>query len=307
MHPGIQMPDPTPNVIFHAACPDGRTAAWVISRALGTAIAFHPHAHGTEPPTLDPAGDVWIVDIAFDLAQLQTWAGSHRRVLVLDHHLTAAERLSAVNEPLDVTLARATDPNWRGLSVSLDMDRSGAGLAAVASRTLAPRLDIPEFVFDIEDRDLWRWARPHSREVCAAFDELTTPGTTTEGLDAVALLSRDDLIAIGAPAVAALDESVEQTSLRATIVEIAGWQVPLAQVPEKRIGSFVGARLLQLHPDAPFTGYWLADPETGLLQVGLRSTDERLDVAHVAERFGGGGHRNSAGLSCRTLGELARG
>jgi hypothetical protein len=301
------MHDPTTNVIFHAGCPDGRTAAWVIGRALGTPVAFHPHAHGSEPPVLDAAGDVWIVDIAFDLAQLQAWADSHPRVLVLDHHLTAAERLATVNEPLDVTLARAVDPRWRGLSVSIVMDRSGAGLAAVASRTLAPQLDIPDFVLDIEDRDLWRWARPCSREVCAAFDELTALGTTAEGLDTVASLSRDELVGIGAPVVAALDESVEQMSLGATVVDIAGWKVPLAQVPEKRLGSFVGARLLQLHPDAPFAGYWLTDPDTGMLQVGLRSTDDRLDVAHVAERFGGGGHRNSAGLSCRVLGDLAHG
>jgi hypothetical protein len=301
------MHEPTTNVIFHAGCPDGRTAAWVISRALGTPVTFHPHAHGTEPPVLDPAGDVWIVDIAFALAQLRTWASTHPRVLVLDHHLTAAERLAEVNEPVAVTLARAADPDWRGLSVSVDMDRSGTGLAATASQVLAPRLAIPEFVFDIEDRDLWRWARPHSREVCAAFDELTALGTTTEGLDAVATMPRDELIRIGAPVVAALDESVEQTSQAATIVDIAGWKVPLAEVPEKRLGSFVGARLLELYPDAPFAGYWLTDPDTGLLQVGLRSTDDRLDVAHVAERFGGGGHRNSSGLACRTLGDLARG
>jgi hypothetical protein len=168
-------------------------------------------------------------------------------------------------------------------------------------------VSIPPFVYDIEDRDLWRWSRPQSREVCAAFDELAALGTTTEGIDAVAALSRDELVEIGAPVVAALDAAVEEMSAGATMVDVAGSKVPLAQVPEKRLGSFVGARLLQLHPEAPFSGYWLIDPETGVLQVGLRSTDDRVDVAHIAARFGGGGHRNSSGFACKALGDLAHG
>ena len=83
--------------------------------------------------------------------------------------------------------------------------------------------------------------------------------------------------------------------------------VPLAQVPEKRLGSLVGARLLALHPHAAFAGYWIADTDTGCVQVGLRSEDSRVDVAHVAARFGGGGHRNAAGFSCRDLTEVASG
>jgi hypothetical protein len=141
--------------------------------------------------------------------------------------------------------------------------------------------------------------------VCAAFDELTAVAATTEGIDTVASRTRDELIGIGGPVVAAVDAAVEEMSAGATMVDVAGWKVPLARVPEKRLGSFVGARLLQLYPDAPFTGYWLTDADTGLIQVGLRSTDDRLDVARVAERFGGGGHRNSSGLACRTLGDLA--
>lgn len=298
------MHDTTTHVIFHAGCPDGRTAAWVLARALDGPFAFHPWSHGDTPPAITP-GPVWVVDISFPRARLEAWAADERRVILLDHHLTAAEALAEINDPLDDTLARAADPTWRGLGVSIVMNHSGAGLAARASQVLAPDRPIPEFVHDIEDRDLWRWARPNSREVCAAFDELTAHDDSVDAIDVVARFSRTELIAIGAPAVAALDESVEEMSRAAVLVDIAGWKVPIAAVPEKRLGSFVGARLLALHPEAPFAGYWLTDPDSGLVQVGLRSTDDRVDVAHVAARFGGGGHRNSAGLACRSLADLA--
>jgi hypothetical protein len=118
-------------------------------------------------------------------------------------------------------------------------------------------------------------------------------------------LSRDVLLAIGTPIVAALDATVERLCGTAAMVDVAGWTVPLAEVRDKRDGSLVGARLLEIYADAPFAGYWMADAETGEVQVGLRSTNDRIDVAHVAARFGGGGHRNAAGLTCTSLADLA--
>lgn len=298
------MPPHRTHVIFHAGCPDGRTAAWVLGRVLPRPIAFHAQNHGDEPPRIEGRA-IWVVDIAFPLPQLRAWANDADRVIVLDHHLTAAEHLADVNEPLTETLRRAQRADWRGLSVSIVMERSGAGLASAASRALAPAQPVPDFVLDIEDRDLWRWARPGSREVCAAFDELTGPGDDIDSIDRVAALSRDELHAIGAPIVAALAATIERLCGTATMVRVAGWTVPLAEVPDKRDGSLVGARLLEIHADAPFAGYWMADADTGLVQVGLRSTDDRIDVAHVAVRFGGGGHRNASGLTCTSLADLA--
>ncbi len=292
------------HVIFHAGCPDGRTAAWLLTKVLPGGIVLHAHAHGDAAPRID-GGDVWIVDIAFSPAQLLAWAELADRVIVLDHHLTAAERLAEMNEPLDRTLARIVRPDWRGLTVSIEMAHSGAGLAALAATALQPGTTIPEFVHDIEDRDLWRWARPGSREVCAAFDELVGLCDDVDGLDHVAALHRDELVTIGTPIVAALDATVEELCAGAELVDVAGSLVPLAKVPEKRMGSLVGARLLALHPAAPFSGYWIAEPDTPLIQVGLRSDDARVDVAHVAARFGGGGHRNAAGCSCHDLADLA--
>jgi hypothetical protein len=303
-HPSEAMSEHPTHVIFHAGCPDGRTAAWLLTKVLAGRVVLHPHAHGDAAPRVG-GGDVWIVDIAFAATQLRDWAATADRVVVLDHHLTAAERLAELNEPLERTLARIVHPEWHGLTVSIEMEHSGAGLAALAATALRPGTPIPEFVHDIEDRDLWRWARPGSREVCAGFDELVGLGDDVAIIDGVAELHRDELLAIGAPIVAALDATVEQLCAGAELVDVAGWRVPLAEVAEKRLGSLVGARLLALHPDAPFSGYWITDADTGTIQVGLRSDDERVDVAHVAARFGGGGHRNAAGCSCRDLRELA--
>lgn len=52
---------------------------------------------------------------------------------------------------------------------------------------------------------------------------------------------------------------------------------------------------------------FLKEPEPGLVTVSLRSKGSAHDVAKVAARFGGGGHRNAAGFKMRdtTIDELA--
>lgn len=297
------------DLVFHGRCPDGLTAAWVLGRALGVPATLVPFVHGDPVPA--PAhSEVWVLDVAFAPEVLRAWAGDGRRVFVLDHHKSNAELLDGLLVPLEVTLARAADPTWCGLSATVTMERSGAGLAAAAATVLSPGFAVPDLVHDIEDRDLWRWQRDGSRAVCAAIDAEVDP----EQLDAEAALAaldrlagrpRAELAETGRRLIAALDERVAELCRNSRSVQVAGMTVPFAEIPEARFGSDVAHRLLALHPDAPFAGTWQRRPDTGSLRIGLRSEDRRADVAEIAARFGGGGHRNAAGLSCRDLADLA--
>ena len=280
----------------------------MLSRALDGPIRLLPYLHGG--PTPEPQSDeVWVLDVAFSADTLRSWAQPGRRVFVLDHHQTSAAMLAEHMQPLAVTLAQALDPTFTGLGVSIVMAHSGAGLAAAAAVAVDPSVTVPDFVLDIEDRDLWRWERPRSREVCAAVDAMAdvdslSPDALFAALDDLAVLNRDDLADRGAPIVEAFDARVQELCHTGHLVQVAGSTVPFVEVPEARFGSDVGHRLLELHPDAPFSGYWYRE-DGGPLRVGLRSNDGRADVERVAARFGGGGHRNASGLTCSHLDELA--
>jgi uncharacterized protein len=294
------------HIVFHGHCPDGTVAAWVLDRALPGAHQLHPYTHGGPVPQ-PVGGTVWVVDVAFDAATLDAWAQRCDRIIVLDHHVTNAELLAERNDPLELTLQRAADPDWRGVTVSIVMERSGAGLAADAAAAVAPGFEVPAFVLDIEDRDLWRWARTSSRQVCAALDgELDGLELTGmfAALDTLNDRPRAELIAVGAEHLALFDATVDELCDQVQTIRIDRWQVPMVQVPQKHYGSQVGHTLLHRHPDAPFAAYWYRDDDS--IQVGLRSDDRRVDVSQVAASFGGGGHRNASGLSCRTLDDLAR-
>lgn len=291
-------------IIYHGGCPDGLTAAWLLQREWGGRTVGYQH--GGPVPDIPDSRELWIVDLAFPLQTLQRWSGAIRRIFVLDHHSTSAREHDDHNRPLDDTVACAADPSWRGISVTIDQTRSGCGLAAETILQLHPRRTIPEFVYDVEDRDLWRWQRDGSREVCFALERHFQQGTfqrVAAGLEAATLLSRSALQSEGRPLAAAFDNVCTTYAAGAQLHTVAGHRVPLARSRDKRFGSETANLLLKLHPDAPFAGY-IHDLDDGSIAVGLRSEAARLDVAHIAEQFGGGGHRNAAGLTCIALADL---
>jgi len=79
---------------------------------------------------------------------------------------------------------------------------------------------------------------------------------------------------------------------RARMLEIGGVKVPV--VNATCFFSDVGARLLELYPDAPFSAYYM-DRGDGLRQCGLRSRPG-VDVSEIAKNYGGGGHAQAAGF-----------
>jgi uncharacterized protein len=71
---------------------------------------------------------------------------------------------------------------------------------------------------------------------------------------------------------------------------IAGHTVPACNVPSVW-ASDVGHLLAQGHPFAAC--FWIDGEQIAFY---LRSAPDGLDVAEIAKRFGGGGHRHAAGL-----------
>lgn len=287
-------------IIYHGGCPDGLTAAWLIARSDRTkpARAF-AHHHGNEPQQQPPGGgELWCLDLAFPPETLERWSGRFNRIITLDHHKTNAHIHAGHNQTLDETLAQVEDPSWRGIATTIDLTRSGCGLAAEAAAHLNPATATPDFVYDIEDRDLWAWRREGSRDVCFALDEAFQQekfSAVCAKLELATLVTRETLKERGAPLAAQFDETCLHYAQNADWHTIAGHRIPLAEVSDAYYGSQTASILLSTHPNAPFAGYKHTD-EYGDIKIGLRSEDSREDVAAIAEKHGGGGHRNAAGF-----------
>lgn len=276
--------------IYHGNCADGFGAAWVVRKALGPDVEFHPASHGEPAP--DVAGKiVVIVDFAFPYDTLMAMAQVAESILVLDHHKTAQADLARVPAPA----APGDQPSEGNVHAVFDMEKSGAGLTW---DYFFPRQPRPALINHIEDRDLWRFNLAGTREVLsnlfsypqdfAVWDELFAAEVSTLLTDGVAIeRQRQKTVA----------DLVRSTKRR---MVIGGHDVPVANIPH----MFASDAGHIMTAGEPFAACYSDGPEGR--SFSLRSTNAGVDVSEVARQYGGGGHRNASGFRVPFGHELTR-
>jgi oligoribonuclease NrnB/cAMP/cGMP phosphodiesterase (DHH superfamily) len=274
----------SPLCIYHANCADGFGAAWAVRQAFPDA-EFYPGVHG-QPAPLVHGRDVILVDFSYPRAILERMAEGPGSVLVLDHHKSAAEDLAGL-PPADSWGAHLHDASLAlgNLHAVFDMQRSGAGLTW---DFFFPGTRRPMLLNHIEDGDLWRFDLPLTREIQATLFSYPYDFATWD------LLMKADLGKLAEDGAALerkhhkdIDELLKVVTRR---MRIGGHEVPVANLPYT-LTSDAGHKLAQ--GEAFAACYW--DTPTGRV-FSLRSTDEGLDVAVIAAKYKGGGHRTAAGF-----------
>ena len=273
-----------PLVIYHGNCADGFSAAWCFWRKYGTGADYVAGVYQQDPP--DVTGrDVYLVDFSYKRAVVEQMLRTARSVTLIDHHKTAVDDL----RPLKADMV-ATNNNGMGDNFGwfCDLDRSGATLAW---DYLFPGEDRPLLLGHVEDRDLWRFKLPGTREIQAfvfsheysfdLWDKLMSA-------DQVELLK---MTAAGAAIERKHHKDVaELVAVCKRRMVIGAYDVPVASLPYTLVSD--AAHLMA--QGEPFAAcYW--DTAEGRV-FGLRATDEGVDVSEVAKQYGGGGHAKAAGF-----------
>lgn len=274
--------------IYHGNCADGFAAAWAVRARLDDA-EFHAGIYGQPPP--DVTGRrVVLVDYSYKRDVIAAMSQSAASILIVDHHKSAAEDLAGLPTPPPPPDDRPDLTGWlpdSGVWARFDMDHSGAMLAWQHFHGTA---EPPELLRHIEDRDLWRFALPGTREIQAAvfsypYDfEVWSRLMWSRSIDSL----RAEGVAIERKHHKDVAELVAVTRRDMTIGDVV---VPVASLPYTLVSD--AAHLMAA--DAPFAGcYW--DTPTGRV-FGLRSRPDGADVSEVAKRYGGGGHKHAAGFT----------
>jgi len=133
-------------ILYHAECADGFGAAWAIWRRYPNA-EYRPVKHGEGPPANLAGHHIVIVDFSYARPTLEAIAKDAASLVVLDHHITAEQTLA------DLPYAY------------FDQKKSGA----VLGWEWAHDEPAPWLLRYIQDKDLWNWALPNSREISAAL------------------------------------------------------------------------------------------------------------------------------------------
>lgn len=276
-------------VLYHGNCFDGMAAAWAAWKKLGDDAEYIPVNYGQSLPsgiiTDERDTNLYIIDFSYSREVLLDIKEYVNKLVVLDHHKTA-------------------EADLKGLDFcQFDMSKSGALLAweyfhwekdsggmFYGEDEFNP--PVPKLIQYVEDRDLWRFALPHSHEINAYIQSFPMD---IDNYDSTAKMLEDNFDGCRLAGFAIeryKDTMVKIQCKNAVISPIGGYQVPV--VNSTILFSEVGNQLCKDYPDAPFAAYYSIRRD-GKKQFGLRSIGD-FDVSEVAKKYGGGGHKNASGF-----------
>lgn len=271
--------DPQPLVLYHGrSCPDGFAAALAARLYFGDAVECVGLDHGdvktlADLPTVDGRA-VYILDFSFGEELLRSMEQRAVKLVLLDHHKSAAEKLTGFSCHCGV--------------VHFDMSKSGARLAW---EFFHPQTPVPDLIRFVEDRDIWTWQYPESAGFLAALDMEPFDFRRWAQIAAFTPAELQSFMARGH----AMDEKF--TKLATDIAESAepivfnGQQGLMVNAPGV-FHSLVGELLSK--KSGTFALLWTVG-KGGIVKVGLRS-QRGFDCIPLAESMGGGGHAQACGF-----------
>lgn len=271
-------------VIYHAKCRDGFGAAYAAWKKFGENASYVAQSDRKNPPAGLTEKEVYIVDYSFSRETLEALEGANKSVMVIDHHQSAEHDVTAF--PGNI----------------FDMDHSGAVLAW---HYFHPDTEVPELLLQVEDHDLWKFEMKDNREFNTAVGLYPM---TFEAWDLIVEALKDEheraqFVAKGNLVSRFEDKLVNGILEYKERVRFEGHDVWAVNC-ERTYRSIIGNRL---------AGFNLKEHKTpigivysrfgGKVHVSLRSHGD-VDVAEIAQKYGGGGHRNAAAFEVESFSDL---
>lgn len=270
--------DPAPLILYHGNnCPDGFGAALAAWLFYGARAEYLGLDHGDVrsladlPPLQGRA--VYVLDFSFPPDVLRAIDERAARLVLLDHHKSAAEKLTGFACRCGV--------------LHFDMNKSGARLAW---EFFHPQQPLPALLRYVEDRDIWKWEFAESAGFLAALDMEAQDFARWQAIAAFGPQELARFIERGA----AMDEKyrklaadIARDALPLVFNGVAGLMVNAPGMFHSLVGDMLSAK------SGSFALMWSAGAKG--IKVGLRA-QRNFDCIALAESMGGGGHAQACGF-----------
>ncbi len=257
--------------IYHKHCTDGFGAAWAVKQWFDLNMEdcqFHAGVYNKAPPDVQGM-HVYLVDFSYSRAVIKDMLEVAASVTIIDHHKSAIADLETLKHP--------------NLNLVFSQVHSGAVLTW---KHFFPGRSVPQLLLHIEDRDLWKFILPGTREIIAALYSHEFDFAVWDALDLTAMYNE------GPGILRAHDKLVKDIlSYPCRYMCIGNKVVPVVNCG-KSLASDVGNALSKGHDFS--ASYYDTDKDR---IFSLRSATDGTDVSEIASKYGGGGHRNAAGFS----------
>lgn len=295
-------------VLYHANCADGFLSAYLCylyHKRINKPCEFIAVQYNQDPPEGLEGKDVMIVDFSYSPVHLGEIARKANRVVMLDHHQTAADRFGGYGQKV---LNYNSETGIKRVLGWLIEDMSGCGItlayldsslqAQFRNTSNFARNDRIQFLTSrIQDRDLWKFE--FGEESKAVHQMLTSQPYSFELLDKMVFEETQTEFNLRLEKAKAVlqykKELVNKWSKKKDYILFQGYTVPAVNCPSD-YSSDIGDALSEGN-----SFVLLYQVSQTKVFCSLRSSKEKgVDVKVIAERFGGGGHIPAAGFSIET-------
>lgn len=261
-------------IIYHGNCWDGFGGAWAAYKKFGQKADYLPADHRQTVPAPNFKNRIiYLIDFTYSEPVLKKLAANNKKLVILDHHISASRRVKLADESV------------------FDNNHSAA---VIAWRYFFPKRPTPLLLRYIEDQDLWKFKMPASKAVNIALRlfDLNFFKWNQLAKDLEKKEFRKELIKKGKLLLKQQDNLINDIVKSAYLVNFAGKKV-LAVNTSALFASEAGHQLCQKQP--PFSIIWQQTNGTEI-KVSLRSNG-KFDVSRLAQKYGGGGHKAAAGFT----------
>ena len=313
-------------VIYHMDCIDGLASAWAVhckwASDPNVRLDYIPYGHHNieeaektirnhlaAPDSADMI-DVVFVDVAPTrafLTELLTPPARATRVVVADHHKSAADQLRGFEAPTHDGVPE----------LHLRIDAAHPSAANMVWEYLFPDTDAPIFFQLIAKMDLGQNLLETENDYAAAAlidsKNITSIETAFQSFMAMSHLEYQDMVALGRnilsdqdTRISKLDDNIMYAQLQVAEAAAPVW-VALVNADVQNFGRYISTWLVQQGAEtgAGLGGAWYVQGN-GSVTVSLRSDgtpDASAVAAHLCKCYGirGGGHSTSAAVHFPTL------
>lgn len=260
--------------------PDGMTSFVVLSEALDREVVGTPVTHDKVDVEVKSGCTLYILDFSPPTAEhLRQWLQQADEVVFIDHHKSSADYLPLLEE--------------YQAKIYYDEDSAACQLTWDVFYMEDP---YPNLVNYVADRDLWKWSLPSSREISAAIS--ITPLKYDEYYKLLTSFDAFSLNSQGSAILASQTQYVNSIVHRENVrwLRLGEYNVPA--IVSSYIHSEIGEALGKLYPQAPFVVVVVPNRKS---RIELRCPMDDLNLAEIAAKYGGGGHRKAAAFHVESV------
>lgn len=264
-------------IIYHGDCPDGFGGAWAAHKKFGDKAEYIGVDHDSPPPAGLENKEIYFIDFAYSVEIMKDLIRRNKRVTAIDHHVTREESVKLTRD------------------YSYAVHNSGSVLAWKYFHKDQP---VPLLLQHIEDQDLWKFKISDTAPIVTYIDSYDYDFTVWDKLvkDIEDARKRKEFVEKGNFMLDYQGELIKRiVEEGAKLVEFEGYETYVVNAPHE-FADRISQILYTKKP--PLAIRW-SDNKDGV-HVSLRS-DGSVDVGKMAQKYGGGGHKASAGFSLPSI------